>query len=593
MSVCVVSVLTAAALGAAPLRLRGGAHPRDNNLELPQHRLRGGGSSSHPLDSPSALPRLRQLQETLSGAESSSLRHLDPAELASLASELRGAISAPDAEGLTRLHRAVMEQDNRRVQRLLAASADVEAAAGPLGVRPLHLAVLAGDERTGVLEQLIKAGADPAARDARGTGAIHAAVALNLPHVTDLLLGAGVAPEGKGAKGALPIQLAAWANAAEAIEALLARRADADACDARRRTACHAAAAADSVEALEVLVDCGANAEAQDRRGRRPLHYAVRACRCADPDCTRTRALRLLLERGADHSPRDGGGWTPLHLAAEHNRIAALRMLLDAGVPPDAHDAEGSCTPLMLAAHAGARKTLSALLEAGADVSARDASRVTALQAAAAGGRAKALRLLLAAGAAANVTDDVGSSAAFYAARAGSAGCLRALHEAGGDVHAPNQFGWTPLHAASNFSQCEAVGALLRGAAAAPSPADEVGWTPLHVASNRVGSTGGCECPGCLRTRARGLQCMRLLLRRGAKRDLADTQGATAAHIAAAHDCGAALRLLRAHGADVWRRDAQGRTPLRVARDIAKPSSAVQQLLLMRGRGGLEAPQDW
>ena len=213
------TVLTAAALGAAPLRLRGGAHPRDNNLELPQRRLRGGGSS-HPLDSPSALPRLRQLQETLSGAESSSLRHLDPAELASLASELRGAISAPDAEGLTRLHRAVMEQDNRRVQRLLAASADVEAAAGPLGVRPLHLAVLAGDERTGVLEQLIKAGADPAARDARGTGAIHAAVALNLPHVTDLLLGAGVGPEGKGAKGALPIQLAAWANAAEAIEAL-------------------------------------------------------------------------------------------------------------------------------------------------------------------------------------------------------------------------------------------------------------------------------------------------------------------------------------------------------------------------------------
>ena len=409
-------------------------------------------------------------------------------------------------------------------------------------MRPLHLAVLAGDERTGVLEQLIKAGADPAARDARGTGAIHAAVALNLPHVTDLLLGAGVAPEeGRQGRAADPAGGVGERGRGDRSAPRAARRRR-RLRRARRRTACHAAAAADSVEALEVLVDCGANAEAQDRRGRRPLHYAVRACRCADPDCTRTRALRLLLERGADHSPRDGGGWTPLHLAAEHNRIAALRMLLDAGVPPDAYDAEGSCTPLMLAAHAGARKTLSALLEAGADVSARDASRVTALQAAAAGGRAKALRLLLAAGAAANVTDDVGSSAAFYAARAGSAGCLRALHDAGGDVHAPNQFGWTPLHAASNFSQCEAVGALLRGAAAAPSPADEVGWTPLHVASNRVGSTGGCECPGCLRTRARGLQCMRLLLRRGAKRDLADTQGATAAHIAAAHDCGAALR---------------------------------------------------
>ena len=44
---------------------------------------------------------------------------------------------------------------------------------------------------------------------------------------------------------------------------------------------------------------------------------------------------------------------------------------------------------------------------------------------------------------------------------------------------------------------------------------------------------------------------------------------------------------------EAWLQTPKGRTPLRVARDIAKPSSAVQQLLLMRGRGGLEAPQDW
>ena len=177
-------------------------------------------------------------------------------------------------------------------------------------------------------------------------------------------------------------------------------------------------------------------------------------------------------------------------------------MLLDAGVPPDAHDAEGSCTPLMLAAHAGARKTLSALLEAGADVSARDASRVTALQAAAAGGREGAAP-----------PPRCGRRRQRHRRRRLLCRLLRRPCRLGGlpagasrggwDVHAPNQFGWTPLHAASNFSQCEAVGALLRGAAAAPSPADEVGGRRCTSRQIAWARRAGASVPAaCARARA-------------------------------------------------------------------------------------------
>ena len=81
-------------------------------------------------------------------------------------------------------------------------------------------------------------------------------------------------------------------------------------------------------------------------------------------------------------------------MAAEHDRIAAMRQLL---VAPQAARSSGKlahidvdapgphgCTPLMLAAHSGARHCTAALLEAHARVEERDEGGGTALCAAAA-----------------------------------------------------------------------------------------------------------------------------------------------------------------------------------------------------------------
>jgi len=551
-------------------------------------RFRGGSDLA---GANSLVGQLQSLKATVSEPELIGLLQRDVTlreNVEDLERSLRQTLDGPDEHGLSRLHVATIEQDAERCESLLRAGADPETQAGSVAVRPLHLAVLAGDQNTGCLRSLLRAGAAPNARDSRGTTALHAAAALNLPHTASLLLEHGASPRLRGARGVRALQLAGAGNAAEAAQVLLSAGAEADATDARGRTASHAAAASDGAEVLELLHEGGADLERHDRKGWTPLHHAVRACRCSDPQCGRVRALQFLLgPAGCAALPRDRAGWTPLHVAAEHERIAALRQLLAAPqrggecLDVDAPGPHG-CTPLMLASHAGARRCTAALLEAHARLEERDEGGATALCAAAAGRHHHAMRQLLQAGADAHAVDHSGSGVAFFAAQGGSAACVRLLREAGADLSAPNSGGWSPLHAAANSSHVEAVVALCEAGAPAHSQ-DGHGWTPLMLATHSIGQPG-CRCKGCVKRRSRSLRCMRVLLNTGAACDAAARCGATAAHLAAAHDSAAALRLLRQHGADLWREDGEGHTPLQVARATSErqPSQAARLLLLLQ-----------
>ena len=521
-------------------------------------------------------------------------------QLEQLGHTLRQELNQADELGLTRVHRSVIEQDIDRLDALLRAGADYERPAGELNVIPLHLSVLAGDQRTACLERLLREGASVDKADAKGTTALHAASTLNLPHVCTLLLEAGAKPERRGRKGVRPLHLAAWSNAAEAAEVLLRHGASVEGIDKKKRTACHAAAAADAPEALEVLLDGGANVERPDARGRRALHYATTCCRCADPACRRVRALQLLLDHGVEVDARDAGGWSALDVAAEHNRVAPLRLLLSRGAdanggyaprrPTEGAGAaplerRGGCPPIILAAHAGACEATATLLAAGALIDAPDAFGATALHASAVGAQLKTLQFLVQAGAAIDVVDDAGRSAAHYAARSGSVACLRALREAGVDMVRPTHFGWTPLHVAANHSHPAALAALLSlgGSQSKPSQADAVGWTPLHLAAHRLGEgTNGCRCSRCVKLHERRLECVRTLLGARASTAAADARGATPGHLAAAHDDVEGLRLLRhANPPDLWLADYDGRRPIDVARRMHQPSKFVRELLLL------------
>ena len=530
----------------------------------------------------SQLSQLRSLLDEIQSSGSTASTH----ELQSLAPKLRkaaqAALNSRDENGLTRVHHAVIEQDLERLGSLLDLGLDQDDAAGELRVRPLHLAVLAGDGKLDCLDKLLDAGASPDLADANGTTALHAASTLNLPNVASRLLDAGASVDRRGAKGVRALQLAAWSNAAEAAEVLLDRGANPDATDKRRRTACHAASASDSAEALEVLLDHKASPQKADGKGRTPLHYAVRACSCSDPRCPKVRTVQLLLEAGAKTETEDSAGWSAVDVAAELNRVAPLQMLLSSGASANRCGSAG-CPPLTLAAHSGAREGVAILLAAGAAIDARDANGASAAMAAAVGAHQRTLKLLLQAGAPITATDDAGRTCAHYAAKSDSAPCLRALRKAGVDLGAETTFGWTPVHVAANHSCASAMAMLLQSGKCPVDVRDTAGWSPLHLATHRLGQgTEGCRCRACRKLHRDRRQCMRLLLRHGASTDTVDQRHATPAHLAAAHDDDEGLRMLRAYGAKLWdREDDDGQTPLRLARRLHKPSRFVKTMLML------------
>lgn len=72
------------------------------------------------------------------------------------------------------------------------------------------------------------------------------------------------------------------------------------------------------------------------------LYQAKREMICAD------QILRELIKRGARVAGRDSTGRTPLHIAAQHNNVAAARLLLDSGSTVMPRDEKGR-TPLDMA----------------------------------------------------------------------------------------------------------------------------------------------------------------------------------------------------------------------------------------------------
>ncbi|MEV4237101.1 ankyrin repeat domain-containing protein [Nocardia sp. NPDC049737] len=81
----------------------------------------------------------------------------------------------------------------------------------------------------------------------------------------------------------------------------------------------------------------------RDRGGRIPLHYAAVASESGNDAL-----VTWLLAQGQDPNDRDHVGFTPLHGAAQYDRVAVVRALLDAGGRVNAQDDEGN-TALMYA----------------------------------------------------------------------------------------------------------------------------------------------------------------------------------------------------------------------------------------------------
>lgn len=148
-----------------------------------------------------------------------------------------------------------------------------------------------------------------------------------------------------------------------------------------------------------------------DKNGRTPLYYAIERNNAAQ--------IRALLQYGADPALPDFKGYTAIHHAAVIPGGESLKVMLEAGVPPDAPGSSRiqEKTPLMEAARIGEIQNVELLLKYGADLKSRDDRGRTPLMFAAVAPKyaVRLVKLMLDKGAPRFQADKKGNTALFMA----------------------------------------------------------------------------------------------------------------------------------------------------------------------------------
>ena len=201
-----------------------------------------------------------------------------------------------------------------------------------------------------------------------------------------------------------------------------------------------------------------------------------------------SRCLELLLDAGANVNRQDWLGDTSLELAAGSGHDRCVELLLKAGADVNKRDGEGY-TALMEAAYAAHCSTVKLLLDSGSDVKVRSKNTGEAALLLARG--SNCMKLLLDAGADVNEPAVNGRTALMNAVRDGDVNSVKLLIDAGADVNATMCY--------RSVTTCYGVTAL------------------HHTAYFRVAMV---RC-----NRRDKLECVRLLLRAGAKINMFDSRG--------------------------------------------------------------------
>ena len=231
---------------------------------------------------------------------------------------------------------------------------------------------------------------------------------------------------------------------------------------------------------------------------------------------------------------------TALHLATRRRHLDVIQVLLENGADVNACDGEGD-TILMYAFEYQLFDVMQTVLRYGADANIEDISGNTALSRAIVRGRFEAFRTLLRSGPDVNVRrGHKGVTLLMSAVSAEQPAMVEALLAHGSDVNASDNTGTTALHMAAQRrgSGIVLIDKLLQHNADV-NVRDEHGTTPLILAvlENNMASTGAVE----------------LLLNNGANVNTVGFSNTTALSIAVDFEHVEVIKLLLAHGADVYR----------------------------------------
>ena len=198
--------------------------------------------------------------------------------------------------------------------------------------------------------------------------ALGAPISAGDPDGVRLLLDAGADPnryrDGDGRPAAVIPEALAEGAPTEVIELLLVHGADAAAPGPDGRSPYRLATALDRGDVVELLARHGA------RDDRTTADRLLGACRQAD----RQAAMRLIADDPGLPGRLTAAEAATIVTAAEGGDARAVEVMLDAGLPIDAHNDGHGATALHVAAHSGSVETVTLLLSRGADIEARDAT---------------------------------------------------------------------------------------------------------------------------------------------------------------------------------------------------------------------------
>lgn len=269
--------------------------------------------------------------------------------------------------------------------------------------------------------------------------------------------------------------------------------------------------------------------------------------------------------------------------AARKQDWAAVQEMIRQKGDLDAASTEGS-TALHFAVGAGQATVVQALLAAEADITKRNLAGVSPLHLAVLDGETAIAKLLLAKGANAKVKDEASETLLMLAARHGDGEMATALIAAGADLnYVEPGFGQDALMIAVRSGKASVVEALVK-ARAELNHQTPPGPEPIV---REAGAGGGSTGEGMIRSgvppegqrlagtgkmsallyaaRDGQLESARLLVKAGAKLELAEYNGITALVVALGNDHHDIAQLLIEAGANVNAADWYGRTPLWVA----------------------------
>jgi ankyrin repeat protein len=466
-----------------------------------------------------------------------------------------GASAAPAATAA--VADAARRQDAAAVRALIRQRADVKRADAE-GMTALHWAAHWGD--LPLVRSLLAAGADVNAANRFGVTALHEAATVGQAEIVSALLKAGAKPNAAYGEGETPLMLASRSGSLPAVTALLESGAAVNASEAwRGQTALMMAAAENHAPIVKALLDAGANPNGRTKE------YTFQA---------------LTGGAGGIIHDRPQGSLTPLMLAARHGSIESAERLIAKGADLDAAEPQYGYTALMTAIFNGKYALARMLIDRGADVS--DGSLYVAMEMRNLAkytnrpnppdvdGGVSALdiaKLILAKGADPNARYDK----------------LMPPRQAQGNINVAS--GATALQRAVRAVDMASV-RLLLDAGANPSQALDDGSTPLMVVAGLAPPRGGDEEVTEAGDRNDPVEMLKLLVEKGAAVETANAGGMTALHFAVQRGSDAMVEYLAAKGARFDVKNAQGRTPV----DLARGRTATLVTKLTGGTAAATAP---